>query len=276
MNTCTVCGTPIAASRKYCKNGHKITAYRRRVQRGAKGAKQALDVVRQTTPVKSPEASQNAKKGASAFNDSEWMRKSTAQIKSLSARWGDVYEGTMLRKRWLGTGKNAKALAPVYMDVDTLSLPERQARAFEMADRYKLFEVVVDGVLSPKPLDGWHVWRSSDELLDYVLREKKLPEGEIRFRLALRQLERARHDLDFVFHLTPPQPEHWQESLRFQQQMLDTARKGSDKAHIAKLERRVNALERAINAQVAVDNHARYNEKEKEPTWQNEAICTTK
>jgi hypothetical protein len=185
VNTCEVCGTPVTTNRKYCKNGHKITAYRQRVQRGAKGIKQAFDTSKRNAPVKSPAAPQNAKKGASAFNDTDWTRKpTTQQIKGLSARWGEMYEGTMLRKRWMGAGKNAKALAPVYMDVDTLSLPERQARAFEMADRHRLYAVVVDGVLYPKPLDGWHIWRSSDELLDYVLREKKLPEGEIRFRLA--------------------------------------------------------------------------------------------
>lgn len=157
-----------------------------------------------------------------------------------------MYENTMLRKRWTHVGKNAKALAPAYVGVDTLSLPERQACAFAMADQHKLYAVVVDGVLYPKHDDGWHVWRSSDELLTYVLQHKRLPQVEIDVRLAIRQLEHAKNTLLFVF--TWDAPEDWEEALKFHQQMLDTAKKNAGKAQVAKLERRVQALQVALSA----------------------------
>lgn len=245
-NVCEVCGTPVTSKRKYCKNGHKITSYRRRVQQGAKPVKTAFKASKSHAPVKSPAAAKNAKKAASPFTESDWTRKPTRAVAVLW-RWGDCYEGTLLRKRWTQQGKNAKALAPVYVGVDTLSLPERQARAFAMADLHKLCAVVVDGVLYPKPDDGWHVWRSSDELLDYVLREKKLPPEEMDVRVAIRQLEHARNTLLLVFAWDAP--EDWAEALKFHTQMLATAKKNAGKAQIARLERRVQALGAALSAQ---------------------------
>lgn len=242
-SVCAVCGEPVSPRRKYCKKGHKITAYRQRMQQGAKPVKTALKPSKTPTPVKTPASAKNAKKGASAFTESDWTRKPERPLKATGWHWGDVYPGTMLRKRT----SHGKALAPVYVGVDTLSLPERQARAFAMADAHRLYAVVVDGVLYPKPDDGWHVWRSSDELLNYVLQHKRLPQGEIDVRLAIRQFEHARNALLFVFAWDAP--DDWHESLKFHEQMLDTARRCAGKAQIAKLERRVQALQVALIAQ---------------------------
>lgn len=242
------------------------------------------------TTVKTPKTRRKSTRGMGSTESAKALKKALPALKSAAEtiafiptskkpvqpvgkiRIGERINGTALVRRYQG----GRPVAPVYLEVDTLSFQDRLQRAFDDADMAGIDSVLVDGVLYPKGRDGWHIWRSSDELLDYVLREKKLPEGEIRFRFALRQLERARHDLDFVFHLHPPQTEHWQESLKFQQQMLADARKGVDKAHIAKLERQVKALETAIAAQVAVAERTRYNEQNKESIWQNEAICTTK
>lgn len=232
-HVCEVCGVSIAPRRKFCKNGHKITDYRRRMQEGAK--KMNLP---KPAP-KAPPVMLTKVPSILAAEKSDWTRRLTDPATKTPIRYGTFYEGTMLQRRSMG----GKPVAPVYMGVDTLSLPERQAMVFAQVDKLDKSErvdaVVIDGVIYPKTKEGWHVWKSNEELMRLALETKGLPENEINFRMALWSFERAKTNLDAAFCDKAPKDDSWSGALKLCQGMVKTPEN----------KRRIAALEVALKAQ---------------------------
>jgi len=164
-------------------------------------------------------------------------------------RYGKVYAGTLLRRRYEGV----TPVAPQYVGVDTLSLVDRLVGAFADADKVGAGAVVVDGVTYPK-LDGrWYIWKRPRAVIELLWREQGLSEQEIAFRLVLQRYEEAKSDLLFAFGYILVPDEQWDAALEWERKLHHRALKMKcSKVVIGKITARVYALEKAITAHGAL------------------------